>query len=117
MVANKPLTHTDKINFLPETQPYMTPFRESALRRIFDAARELAPFQITEALVEINEIWEPDSWTLDLTLRVDSDMDGAHWLNQEIGNRYYPGWRKEFTEDELADFVSRVYFGVMPESV
>ena len=116
MVANKPLTHTDKITFLPETQPYMTPFRESALRRIFDAARELAPFQITEALVEANHGWEVDSLTLNLTIRVDSDMDGASELQQEI-NKRYPGWYTEFTEDELADFVSRVYFGVMPESV
>ena len=95
----------------------MTPFRESALRRIFDAARELAPFQITEALVEANHGWEVDSLTLNLTIRVDSDMDGAHLLRQEIYKRYYPGWRKEFTKDELDDFVSRVHFGVMPESV
>ena len=115
MVANKPLTHTNKINFLPETKPYLTPFRESALRQIFDTAREISPFQITEAVVEFTDLWEPDSWGLDLTLRVDSDMDGADRLMREICD-INPGWRKEFTKDELDDYIARIHFGVMPQN-
>ena len=116
MVANKPLTHTNKINFLPETKPYLTPFRESALRQIFDTAREIAPFQITEAVVEFTDLWEPDSWSLNLTLRVDSDMDGAHRLMQEICN-LDSVWREEFTEGELDAYMTRINFGVMPQSI
>ena len=115
MVANKPLTHTNKINFLPETKPYLTPFRESAIRQIFDTAREISPFQITEAVVEFTDLWEPDSWSLNLVLHTDSDWDGAHWLTREICDRY-PRWFIEFTGDGPDEFVVRVQFGVTPQN-
>ena len=102
------------LDFSPETERVLTPFRKGVLNDIYRTAFGISAGRLETATVLLSSTSdEEDSLHLDLTLTVNADWDAAQELAQEILCRVSE-WSKEWPERDREDYGRWIYFGVIP---
>lgn len=98
----------------PDAARLRTPFRDAACRRILLRATEIAaPGPVSAEVSAWSHPGEEDSWTLVLTIFLDTGWDGVKKARRDILN-YMRRISTDWSPSEKEDYRKRIHFEVFP---
>ncbi|MDE2780169.1 MAG: hypothetical protein OXI91_10915 [Chloroflexota bacterium] len=105
------------LRFSEETAALKTEFRANVLNRIYCAALGLCNGRLECAEVALGTSAEEEGWLVfDLIITVDTDWDNIEAIEGRL-SEMIAEWSSEWNEEEIEDYSSYIYFGMIPSKL